>query len=258
MCGRVVSIRMVLPRHHAGLSDTPLQIRDKTIGLDMVISGKSKFDLNDDRGIGQAVRYEWSTVSFKLPDTKIATDAVEQWCASETDGGTYLGSWLAENGRLGRAYTLRRFDDAASMLDARTAQRLDGHPLSKLTDSVADLLVESFAPLPPMGAVDTGALGPVYEIRDYRLFPGTLPRSIAGWSTALPRRQQVNPVALVMYAIDGPDRIVHIVPFEGLDERIKTRKEIAENGVWPPRGGPESIAEGDSTIAWPLAGSPMQ
>jgi hypothetical protein len=73
----------------------------------------------------------------------------------------------------------------------------------------------------------------------------------------VPGRHVVDPIAVVMYALDGTARIVHIWPFSGLDERVAVRRRLVEENKWPPLGGPEHILEATSTMAWPLPGSPL-
>jgi hypothetical protein len=105
--------------------------------------------------------------------------------------------------------------------------------------------------------VRTGQFGPVYEIRDYHLLPGGLPATIDGWRKALPGRHRVDPLTVVMYALDGPDRIIQIWPFHGLDARLVIRRELNAAGQWPPPGAPEQILDASSVIAWPTEFSPL-
>ena len=210
-------------------------------------------DLSD---AAQSLRYEWSTIGFALANTGVASDAIDAWASEAGDGGVYLGAWITENGKLGSIRVLRRFTDADELQVARRRLRLDGHPLSQ-SSVIESISVESFAPFPFMPPVETGALGPVYEIRDYVLRPGSLPGTIEAWRAALPHRHPIDPIVVVMYAIDGPDRILHVWPFAGLDERVRIRRDLYADGVWPPPGAPELIAEADSIIAWPLPRSPL-
>jgi hypothetical protein len=46
---------------------------------------------------------------------------------------------------------------------------------------------------------------------------------VDGWRIKLPGRHLVDPITVVMYALDGPARIVHIWPFEGLDKHNNSR-----------------------------------
>ncbi|WP_416964914.1 NIPSNAP family protein [Streptomyces sp. Agncl-13] len=204
----------------------------------------------------RAVRYEWTTVTSALMDGTRVAEAVRVWAENAGDGGRWLGGWTSENGELGRVWVLRTFPDEETLLAARHAMRLGGHPLSG-TAEVTGIDVASFAGLPMMPKVEVGTLGPAYEIRDYTLVPGGLPGTIQGWRRALPERDPIDPVTVVMYALDGPERIVHVWPFQSLDERVRIRRELYAAGTWPPPGGPERIAHATSTIAWPVPGSPL-
>lgn len=204
-----------------------------------------------------AIRYEWTTLQFALVDQTEVAKHADAWALSAADGGDYLGGWSAENGRLGQIWVLRRFDTIDTLLAAREQQRLHGHPLSQ-GSSVRSLSVETFAAFPFVPTVTAGSHGPAYEIRDYRLVPGGLPATITGWRTALPRRHSIDPITVVMYALDGVDRIIHIWPFDSPNERLAKRKQAYEEKAWPPPGAPEVIADADSTMAWPLPQSPLQ
>ncbi|EME56239.1 hypothetical protein G352_22161 [Rhodococcus ruber BKS 20-38] len=204
-----------------------------------------------------AVRFEWTTVKFALVNQIEVMERIDDWAWSANDGGQYLGGWIAENGRLGQIWVLRRFAGIDPLLAARDQQRRIGHPLSH-AESIQSISVETFAAFSFLPMLTVGSYGPAYEIRDYRLVPGGLPATIAGWRTALPRRHSVDPITVVMYALDGVDRIVHIWPFASPNDRVAKRKQVYDEKIWPPPGAPEMIAEADSTMAWPLPRSPLQ
>jgi NIPSNAP len=105
--------------------------------------------------------------------------------------------------------------------------------------------------------VRPGRYGSVYEIRTYEMVPGGLPAALAGWQAAVPERVKLSPLIIAMYALDGPSRITHIWPYPGLDARMAIRKQAYASDVWPPRGTPENIREGTSTIAFPTDFSPL-
>jgi hypothetical protein len=115
-----------------------------------------------------------------------------------------------------------------------------------------------YAAFPFVPPAQPGRVGSVYEIRDYHLRPGGLPATISGWRMNLPGRHAVNPIIVVMYALDGPARIVQIWPFNGLDERVKVRRHLNDHAIWPPPGGPEAILEAESIVAWPTSFSPLR
>jgi hypothetical protein len=204
----------------------------------------------------RAVRYELTTLHFRLLDAPAALAGVQPWVTAPEAHGEFLGCWTAEHGRLGRAYVLRSFDDDAELAAERARAAADRHPFGA-DGQLTDLQMRGFAPFPFVPRVRPGRYGSIYEIRDYHLVPGGLPATIDGWRQRLPGRHVVDPVTVVMYALDGPARIVHIWPFAGLDERVGIRRDLYATDRWPPPGGPEHILEADSIMAWPTDFSPL-
>ncbi len=204
----------------------------------------------------QALRYELTTLAFRLPDAAAAKTGIDPWLTSSDARGRLLGKWEAEHGVLGRIYVLREFKDDAELAAERMRAARSPRPFGA-GNHLTDLRMQSFAPFPFMPRVTTGEFGSVYEIRDYHLVPGGIPATIEGWRIKLPGRHLVDPIAVVMYALDGPARIVHIWPFSGLDDRVAVRQRLVDAGMWPPPGGPEHILQATSTMAWPLPGSPL-
>ncbi|MEV0275667.1 NIPSNAP family protein [Streptomyces sp. NPDC050610] len=204
----------------------------------------------------QNIRYELTTLAFRLLDGERAAAGIEPWVNSPDAQGRFLGCWQTENGPLGRILVLRAFTDDAELARERMRARAGDRPFGA-GDHLTDLTMQSFAPFPFVPPVRTGEFGPVYEIRDYHLRPGGLPATIAGWRKALPGRHRVDPLTVVMYALDGPDRIIQIWPFKSLDERVALRQDLYATGQWPPPGAPEQILEATSLIAWPTPFSPL-
>ncbi|MEV0266219.1 NIPSNAP family protein [Streptomyces sp. NPDC050617] len=204
----------------------------------------------------QNMRYELTTLAFRLLDYEPAAAGIEPWVNGPDARGRLLGCWQTENGPLGRIVVLRGFTDDAELARERMRARADDRPFGA-GDHLTDLTMQSFAPFPFVPPVRTGSFGPVYEIRDYHLRPGGLPATIAGWRKALPGRHLVDPLTVVMYALDGPDRVIQIWPFNSLDERVALRRDLYATGQWPPPGAPEQILEAASLIAWPTPFSPL-
>lgn len=185
---------------------------------------------NDQPGGITSGPFEWTTLKVKLVDQASAIECVDTWASNADDGGTYLGGWVSENGALGRIWVLRRFEGIEKLLSARRRQRCSGHPLSEVKP-VRSLVVETFVGFPFTPPVTRGFHGPAYEIRDYRLVPGGLPTTIEGWRNALPARNAIDPITVVMYALDGHERIVHIWPFESPNDRLAKRTSLRNEGV---------------------------
>lgn len=203
------------------------------------------------------MRYELATLAFRLPDAARARGGIEPWVLAPEAAGEFLGCWETEHGPVGRLVVLRRFEDDAELRAERERAHLSRDPFGAAGGHLTDLNMASFVPFPFSPPIQTGRHGAVYEIRDYHLRPGGLPPTLAGWEQALPGRIEIDPITVVMYAVDGPARIVHIWPFDGLDARVAVRKDLFERGLWPPPGGPQQILEATSIMAWPTAFSPL-
>jgi NIPSNAP len=201
-------------------------------------------------------RYELAVLSFPMLDVDKAAEGVLPWVTGPAAQGRLLGCWQTENGPLGRLIVLRGFTGDAELASERMRARSSTRPFGA-GDHLTGLSMQSFAPFPFVPPVRTGQFGPVYELRDYHLRPGGLPATIAGWRQALPARHRIDPITMVMYALDGPDRMIQIWPFHSLDERVAIRRDLYANGVWPPPGGPEEVLEATSIIAWPTEFSPL-
>ncbi|MYW95548.1 NIPSNAP family protein [Amycolatopsis rubida] len=200
----------------------------------------------------QAVRYELAILSFQLLDGPKAAEGVLPWVEGH---GELLGCWQTENGPLGRLVVLRGFENQQALDEERMRARRSRKPFGG--DYLTDLSLRSFAPFPFVPPVRPGKYGSVYEIRDYHLRPGGLTATIGGWREALPARHVLDPLTVVMYALDGPDRIIQIWPFASLDERLAIRRDLYAKGMWPPPGAPEEILDADSIIALPTEFSPL-
>ncbi|GAA1459859.1 NIPSNAP family protein [Williamsia maris] len=204
----------------------------------------------------QAIRYELATLAYRLPDTERAIAGIAPWVESAPAGGTLVGAWQSEHGVLGRAHVLRMFASTEDVAVERERARRSGAAFGA-GPHLSDLTMTTYAPFPFMPPVRPGHYGSVYEMRDYHLIPGGLPPSIDGWRVVLPGRHRVDPIAVVMYAVDGPDRIIQIWPFAGMDDRLGIRRRLVEDDMWPPPGGPEHIRDAVSEMWIPLDFSPL-
>ena len=126
-------------------------------------------------------------------------------------------------------------------------------------DLLTGYSVESYRPLDFMGPVETGALGPVYEIRSYRMKLNGLMPTMQKWQAALPGRDAYSRCSIALYGIDGAPRLTQIWPYPSLEARSKARAQSVADGMWPPKGGPDWLTpEMTSTVAMPMAFSPMR
>jgi hypothetical protein len=198
--------------------------------------------------------YELTTLAFPLLSASTVAKAARDWVSMTDAVGTLLGCWRTEIGPLGRMLILRRFDDPGTLQRERHRALSSSNPFNA-GGLVTALEMDSFMPfrfLPPARAATYDA---IYEFRTYKLKPGGLPPTLAGWEAAIvPASDYTAHLMINIYALDGPPRITHIWAFESLAQRAALRSAAYAAGVWPPKGGPENILEAISVVALPESG----
>jgi hypothetical protein len=200
--------------------------------------------------------YELATLSFPLLAAPEVSDSARAWVAAPEATGVVVGCWRTEIGTLGCLLVLHSFESADALGKERRRALLSTNPFN--AGGVATVVkMDSYAPFPFLPPVKIDGNGKVYEFRTYRLKPGGLPPTLAGWEQAIaPAHEYTAHLVTNMYALDGSLRITHIWRFSSLEERSSLRSKVYAAGVWPPKGGPENILEATSTIALPETWSP--
>lgn len=202
--------------------------------------------------------YELATLSCPLPAVAQAAEGARHWVSDPDAKGTLVGCWRTELGALGRVLVLRGFEAPEDMTAERRRALLSASPFNAGT-VVTALAMDSYTPFPFLPPIRTGARGAIYEFRTYVLRPGGLPPTLAAWEEAVPGAPDYTQHLVVnMYALDGPPRITHVWTFASLDERARLRGAAFASGIWPPKGGPQQIAEATSTIGLPESFSPLR
>ena len=91
----------------------------------------------------------------------------------------------------------------------------------------------------------------IYEMRTYTLKPGTVPDFEERFAEALPHREEYSKLGAFWHTEFGPlNEVIHVWPYEDLDERARIREEAAKNPNWPPRTG-EFVLNMESQIMIP-------
>ena len=76
----------------------------------------------------------------------------------------------------------------------------------------------------------------IYEVRTYTLKPGSTPQVEEAFAEALPHREKYSKLGAFWHTDIGPlNQIIHVWPYEDLDERTKIRAEAAQDPNWPPK-----------------------
>lgn len=175
--------------------------------------------------------YELTTLSGPLLLVGDAARRAAAWFGQTSKCGEILGCWRTELGPLGRVLLLRSFETAECMASERERVLLSRKPFGG-GDVVTAFEMASYAPFPFLLAVRPGHRGAVYEFRTYRLKPGGLPPTLAGWRDAVVyAREYAEHLVTNMYALDGASRITHIWAFESLEERGRLRASAYDAGV---------------------------
>jgi hypothetical protein len=76
----------------------------------------------------------------------------------------------------------------------------------------------------------------IYEIRTYRLTPGSVAEVEKRFGEAYPHRKQYSALAAFWHTEIGPlNEIVHVWPYADHAERARVRAESAKDPNWPPK-----------------------
>ena len=75
----------------------------------------------------------------------------------------------------------------------------------------------------------------IVEMRTYTLKPGTTAQFEERFGAALPARAKVSPLAAFWHSEVGPlNQVIHVWPYETMDERTRLRAEATKLQGWPP------------------------
>ena len=201
----------------------------------------------------------YSVCAIDVPPAKhnVALAGIKQAIDRGRIAGELRACLYCEIGRLNRVLAIWAYASAH-------AQDADHHQLLKSGDpfGVAEvatgLTLDAYATFPGVDFMPPGAVGPVFEVREYRLRRSGLSATFAAWDKVLEARRSVSPLATVMYAVSGVvPRFMHIWPFASLNDRMRLREVAVEQGVWPPPGGLDHIETMQSEIYLPAAFSPL-
>ena len=195
--------------------------------------------------------YELTTLAFPLLSASEVAKAARDWVSTPDAVGALLGCWRTEIGPLGRLLILRRFEDSDALQGERHRALSSVNPFNA-GGVITALEMDSYMPFPFLPPAQAATHDVVYEFRTYKLKPGGLPPTLAGWEAAIaPARDYTAHLIINMYALDGPPRITHVWGFDSLAQRASLRTAAYSAGIWPPKGGPENILEAISIIALP-------
>lgn len=75
----------------------------------------------------------------------------------------------------------------------------------------------------------------IYEIRTYTLKAGTTAQFEKRWGECYPVREKYSPIIGFFHTDFGPlNEVIHIWPYQDLEERARIRAEANKEPLWPP------------------------
>jgi len=76
----------------------------------------------------------------------------------------------------------------------------------------------------------------IYEVRTYNLKPGTVEQFEGYFAESLPYREKHSKLAAFWHTEIGPlNQVIHVWPYDNLEERTRIRAEAIKDPHWPPR-----------------------
>ena len=96
----------------------------------------------------------------------------------------------------------------------------------------------------------------IIEMRTYTLKPGNIPTFEERFGSALAIREKFSKLAAFWHTEVGPlNQVIHVWPYDSLDQRAKVRAEASKAEGWPPNTR-ELTLEQRSEIFLPAPFSP--
>ncbi len=92
----------------------------------------------------------------------------------------------------------------------------------------------------------------IYEVRTYTMRPGGVAVFEEAFGKALPHREKYSKLGAFWHTDIGPlNQVIHVWPYENLDERTRIRAEAGKDPNWPPQAEDGIILNMESEIYTP-------
>ena len=92
----------------------------------------------------------------------------------------------------------------------------------------------------------------IYEVRTYTLKPGSVAQFEENFAKALPHREKYSKLGGFWHTEVGPlNQVIHIWPYDDLNQRAEIRAEAVKDPNWPPRNDPDMYVSQESEIFTP-------
>ena len=92
----------------------------------------------------------------------------------------------------------------------------------------------------------------IYEVRTYTLKPGSVATFEENFAKSLPHREKYSKLGAFWHTDIGPlNQVIHVWPYETMDQRNEIRAEAVKDPNWPPPNDPEMYVSQVSEIFTP-------
>ncbi len=89
----------------------------------------------------------------------------------------------------------------------------------------------------------------IYEVRTYTLKPGSVAKFEENVAKALPAREKYSKLGGFWHTEIGPlNQVIHIWPYESIEERNEIRAEAVKDPDWPPANPSDMYVSQESEI----------
>jgi hypothetical protein len=89
----------------------------------------------------------------------------------------------------------------------------------------------------------------IYEVRTYVLKPGSVATFEENFAAALPHREKYSKLGAFWHTEIGPlNQVIHVWPYESMEERNNIREEAGKDPSWPPKNDPDMYVSMNSEI----------
>src|SRR6266508_199796 len=167
--------------------------------------------------------------------------------------------WHTEVGPLNEIVQGWPYPDLTERTRIRAEAVKDPNWPPKIGEFVLNQDVQLITPFPFIPEITPGTVGPIFEMRNYSLAPGSLPGAMKRWEGNIGERAKLSPIVLAGGTEFGQaNRFVHIWAYQSMDQRLAVREQARKAGVWPPPGGGEELLAQSNKLMMPSSFSPLQ
>jgi NIPSNAP protein len=179
--------------------------------------------------------------------------------AREKHGRQLAAVWQSEVGPLNQFIHVWAYDSLEHRTATRGAAMKDPGWPPPISEFIVEMKNEVFVTAPFSPPLEPRQIGPLFEIRQYTLSPGSIPGLIERWSEKIEGRQKFSPLVAGMYSEFGAlNKWVHIWAYKDANERNSVRAAASATGQWPARNPPGVVVKQENAFVMPAACSPIR